>query len=372
MPAPDRFRLAVVASLPPGTVSGLANTVGRLCDGLGARGHQVRLMPTIVPDAPLAALAPGAALDGIRRLMAAQRAALEQAWRAWRPQVVHVDLADEAGHVAAQLAGELGLPLSSRFHGLHLCAPPAHRAALLAQLLAFHRRAARTVAQNRTQAGFLAAQGVPGVACIGNGVDAHAFAPAMRSEALRAGWGAGDDAAVALWVGRLVAPKNTALLLRAGEALRSAVPGVRLVVIGDGPERAELAARLPWARFTGELRGAELAGHVASTDLLLFPSRTDSWGNVVGEAMASGLAVVAFDRGAAQAMITGADQGAIVADGDEDGFIAAAVALAADVARCRRLGQAARQAALRHGWDETIERFEVLVAELASGAAPRR
>ena len=136
-------------------------------------------------------------------------------------------------------------------------------------------------------------------------------------------------------VGRLAPEKNMALGERAYRAMQEARPSVRLVVVGDGPARAALQAALPDAHFTGALRGPELARHYASADVFLFPSRTETFGNVVLEAMASGLAVVAFDEGAAREHVRPQINGLLARKGDEREFVTQAVALACDAPLAR-------------------------------------
>ena len=119
----------------------------------------------------------------------------------------------------------------------------------------------------------------------------------MRSPELRASWGADDSSPVLLYVGRLASEKNVPLAFRAFEAVRARVPGVRFVVVGDGPLRKKLARAHPEAIFVGPQRGATLAEYYASADVFLFPSLTETFGNVTLEALASGLLVVAFRSG---------------------------------------------------------------------------
>ena len=133
---------------------------------------------------------------------------------------------------------------------------------------------------------------------VGRGVDTERFAPARRSAALRREWQA-ESAPVLLMVGRVAAEKNVELGLRAFEGARRPAPDLRLVVVGDGPARSRLQSAHPDARFVGVQRGAELAAHYASADLFLFPSLSDTFGNVVLEALASGLPVASFAVAAA-------------------------------------------------------------------------
>src|SRR5690606_2840235 len=132
----------------------------------------------------------------------------------------------------------------------------------------------------------------------------------------------------------------------------------RLVLVGDGPLRGQLQAELPDALFCGVRRDAELAEHYASGDLFVFPSLSETFGNVVLEALASGLAVAAFDQAAAAQHIRHGHNGALAMPGDETAFIDAACELLEDQERLRSLRLNARWHASKQGWSSIIDGFE--------------
>ena len=198
---------------------------------------------------------------------------------------------------------------------------------------------------------------------LARGVDGQLFHPARRSAALRAEWGLGEDEIAVLHVGRLAAEKNLQLLTRAFRQLQRDLPQqrLRLVLVGDGPLRTQLQAELPEALFCGVQRGEALAAHYASGDLFLFPSLSETFGNVVLEALASGLAVVAFDQAAAAQHIRHGHNGALATPGDEAAFIESARWLLEDPESLRRVRLNARQHAGKQGWPAIVERFESLL-----------
>jgi glycosyltransferase involved in cell wall biosynthesis len=185
---------------------------------------------------------------------------------------------------------------------------------------------------------------------------------------LRAQWGASADTPVVLTVGRLALEKNLGVALDAFDAVRERVPEARLVMVGDGPQRNALRRRCPDAIFAGTQHGEALAAHYASADVFLFPSVTETFGNVVVEAMASGLPVVAFDTAAAGMHVRSHENGWLAPVGDAALFTQAAVALATDAGLRRRLGQAARLTAQSLDWPRVLERFEAALIAVHDAA----
>ena len=142
------------------------------------------------------------------------------------------------------------------------------------------------------------------------------------------------------------------------------------MLVGDGPMRKELQARCPDAIFAGQRLGDDLAVHYASADLFLFPSVTETFGNVTTEAMASGLAVVAFDYAAAQRLIVDGTNGALVPFNDDAEFVARSVRVAADLALCRTLGARARSSVMALDWDSIAAQVEAVMASVLRASAP--
>jgi glycosyltransferase involved in cell wall biosynthesis len=163
---------------------------------------------------------------------------------------------------------------------------------------------------------------------------------------------------VLLYVGRLAAEKNVELALRAFEAARRHVPSTRMVVVGDGPKRQALARAFPDAHFAGTVTGDALAAHYASADVFLFPSMSDTFGNVTLEALASGLPVVAYDVAAASEHVVDLISGRLAPPDDERSFIDAACLLASLHRELEPMRRHARECALGATWQAVLRRFE--------------
>jgi glycosyltransferase involved in cell wall biosynthesis len=194
--------------------------------------------------------------------------------------------------------------------------------------------------------------------------------PHRRSAELRASWGLQDDGLAVIYVGRLAPEKSLAQAVRTFRALQQQAPGARFVLVGDGPLRGRLAREHPDFIFCGTEVDTRLATHYASADLFLFPSLTETFGNVTLEAMASGLAVVAFDYAAARQHIGHGRSGLLAGCGQPESFTQCALCAAGDRALREALGENARQSMERVSWDAIYDVFERLLAEHARRAAP--
>ncbi|MGW7775978.1 glycosyltransferase family 4 protein [Pseudomonas machongensis] len=367
------LRITLVSETFPPEINGVANTLGRLSEGLRVRGHQVEVVrPRQASDAPgnsddTLLLCRGWPLPGYPGLQWGE-VSMHKLWRRWRrlrPDVLYIATEGPLGLSALRAARRLGIAVVSGFHTNFPQYSGQYGLGLLARLLThylrwFHRRTAITLVPSASQRLELERRGFERLGLMARGVDAQLFNPARRSQALREQWGLGPDDIAVLHVGRLAAEKNLALLLPCMQALQKSYPQrrLRLVVVGDGPLRNQMQQQFPDAVFCGVQRGEALAEHYACGDLFLFPSLTETFGNVVLEALASGLAVVAYDEAAAAQHIRHGHSGALAMPGDQPAFIDAACWLLEDAETLRRVRLNARQHASRQGWQAIIEEFE--------------
>jgi len=352
------MRIAVVSETWAPEINGVALTVQKYVEQLLALGHQVEL------TCPRRGENHGVTVPGLEEYRVAgapiprypelrfglpSPARLHRRWQRLRPDAVYVATEGPLGWSAVSTARSLGIRVATGFHtrfddfvghyGAGLLTP-----LVFAWLRRFHNRADATLVATSELAEQLARRGFRRPIRLGRSVDCERFDPRHRDPCLRQQWGADPAAPVLIHVGRLAVEKNLQLAAAAFAEVQRAIPAARMVWVGDGPALAALRARHPEQHFAGMRLGTDLARHYASADLFLFPSLTDTFGNVTLEAMASGLAVVAFDYAAAGAHIDDGRSGRTVALGDAAAFVSATLELAADPVLRRAIGARARSA----------------------------
>lgn len=376
------MRIAYVTETYPPEVNGVALTVERSVRHLRRNGHAVLLTRPRQPhESPLDGRAEWRTA-GLRipmypdlRMGLALPSALRLRLDAFEPDLVHVATQGPLGRAAVAAAHTLGVPVTSDFrtnfdvYAAHYGFGFASRL-VTAYLRGFHNRTAVSFVPCRRLRDALAAQGFERIEVVGRGVDARRFAPERRSMALRLRWGAGAHHPVLLYVGRLAPEKNVPLALRAFRDVQRRVPHARMVVVGDGPMRNRLQADHPDVHFAGTQRGESLAAHYASADVFLFPSLSETFGNVTLEALASGLAVVAFDAAAAGELVRDGHNGLLAVPGDEASFIDAACFAADRMAGLATLREQARRTALANDWEPVLQGFEHRLAQVAFDELP--
>jgi glycosyltransferase involved in cell wall biosynthesis len=373
------LHVAVVTETYPPEVNGVALTLARLVGGLRSRGHTVQLIRPRQFRSDLAARGPGFSetltpgipipgYPGLRFGLPVHRT-LRRLWSPNPPDIVHIATEGPLGAAAAGAARALNLPVSSGFH-TNFDAYSRHyrlgwlRGLVTRHLRRFHNRTDLTLVPTHHLARRLAEDGYRNVHVLARGVDVHLFNPARRSQTLRQSWGATGNTLVVAYVGRLAPEKNLSLVTEAFSAIVARHADAKLLFVGDGPSLASLRKHHPDQIFAGTRRGEDLAAHYASADLFLFPSLTETFGNVVPEAMASELGVVAFDCAAAAELIIDGFNGRSVRPGDRQAFVAAALALADDKYALAKLRMRAAASLDHMDWERINERFVQKLMEL--------
>ncbi|MBU1664713.1 MAG: glycosyltransferase family 1 protein [Gammaproteobacteria bacterium] len=375
------LRILLVTETYPPEINGVAMTTERMVRGLRARGHWVGLVrpgqrhDEVAPDTWTVPGLPIPNYPGLRLGLPAWRR-LGRLMDQQRPDLVHVVTEGPLGWAAVHAARARKLPLTSGYH-THFAQYSGHYG--LAWLMpwvtgwldALHRRCQATLVPTQKLAKELAARGIPNVCAVGRGVDTRLFHPARRDHLLRERWKVDGGGLACLYVGRLAPEKNLEVVEQAFAAIAASIDAgidtnkrrARMVWVGDGPSLARLRAAHPDHVFAGPRVGVDLAAHYASADLFLFGSLSETWGNVLTEALASGLGVVTYRRAAAEILIREGENGIAVPAGDAPAFVSAAVALAGDATLRQRLGQQASESMRAHGWEATVERFEAVLRE---------
>ena len=363
---PLRITLVTETYIPQ--INGVSRTLGRLVAHCLRQGDRVQLM---VPDygeecAPVPGLVRhswrGWQLPFYREIqlpMVTPRR-LRRELRNFSPDVVHIATEGPLGWSALRACWQLGLPVVSSYHTnfpQYLSAYKLGRLEPVAwrYLRWFHNATRATLCPTSTTRDVLVQRGFEQVKVWGRGVDTRLFDPARRNLAVRRELGIGDHEVVAVYAGRLAAEKNLPLLMDAWKNRPADGPD-RLLLVGDGPLRASLqAAAMDGVVFAGYRRGEDLARCYAAGDLFVFPSLTDTFGNVMLEAMASGLPVIGFDVAGPRDIVRDGETGLIIEERTA-GALARAMAHLTIMAQQRQcMGQAARMYAETQCWDHILE-----------------
>jgi glycosyltransferase involved in cell wall biosynthesis len=335
-PANPPLRIAVVTETWPPEVNGVALTLSKLVNQLSQRQHTIQLIRPRQDKHDTGSEHAGWSeilLRGLPiprypqlKLGFPSKKSLIKAWSIRRPDLVHIATEGPLGWSALQAARVLRLPVTSDFrtnfhsyskhYGVGWLSKP-----IVAYLKKFHNRTLCTMVPTQALKAQLQAVGFDNLRVVARGVDTHLFHPGQRSQALREQWQADAQTVVLLSVGRLAAEKNLDLIVNTYQALQRAGRRVKVVFAGDGPYKAKLQADCPEAIFTGMCTHAELAVIYATADLFLFPSLTETFGNVTLEALASGTPVLAFDCAAATEVIEDGQNGWLVQDEDAQRYV---------------------------------------------------
>lgn len=380
------LHIALVTETYLPEVNGVAITLGRMVHGLCQLGHDIHLIrprqhkqdtareeqcyrETLVNGMPI----PG--YSGLKSGLPAQGLLLGL-WKLHRPDVVHIATEGPLGWSALCAARKLNIPVSTDFHtnfhsytqhyGIGLLKWP-----IAAYLRHFHNKAACTMVPTTELQLQLEQEGYRDVKVVSRGVDTSLFNPSRRSARLRASWNADESTPVVMLVSRIAAEKNLAVAISAFEQMRIINPNAKMVLVGDGPARAGLQKQHPDLIFAGMQTGEALAEHYASGDIFIYPSLTETYGNVTVEAMASGLATLAYDYAAARQHIIHDVNGVLVPFGDTQAFIAGAKALISNLSAVSHLRAAARLKVQTLGWEHIMNCMESVLFETAAtqGAA---
>ncbi|MCV7198438.1 glycosyltransferase family 4 protein [Mycobacterium angelicum] len=369
------MRVAIVAESFLPNVNGVSNSVVRILEHLRRTGHEALV---IAPDAPPGQPPAERLHDGVRVHRAPSRMfpkvttlplgvptpSLLRVLRGFDPDVVHLASPALLGYGGLRAARRLGVPTVAVYQtdvpgfAASYGIPFAARAAW-AWFRRLHSLADRTLAPSTATMEALAAQGFPRLHRWARGVDLIRFAPSARDEALRRRWSPYGKPIVG-FVGRLAPEKHVDRL-----AVLAAAGAVQLVIVGDGIDQRKLQSLMPTAVFTGALYGVELATAYASMDVFVHPGEHETFCQVVQEALASGLPVIAPDAGGPRDLVASQRTGLLLPVAQFEALLPAAVAHLID--ERDRYSPAARRSVLGRGWavicDELIGHYEAVLSD---------
>lgn len=372
------LKIAIVTETWPPEINGVAHSIYQLANGLKASGHTILLVRpvqvSITANSPAdhTMLVRGFAIPRYNTLQfgAPAYSRLKEFFKQHQPDVVHIVTEGPLGLAALYAARKLGIPVTSGFHspfhefsryfGLSYLLTP-----IISYLRYFHNRTDITCVPSEKTVGQLQEMGIDRLSVVSRGVNIQQFNPIHRSQPLRQSWGAGEQTTVLLYVGRLSPEKNIDLVIAAYRELQAeqSFRAVRLVLVGDGPERARLEKLGSDIIFAGMQTGETLSQYYASADVFVFASQVETFGNVVPEAMASGLPVLAFNDAAAGQLVNSGQSGWLCGLNDEWQFKQLAAGLPKQI-ELQVMGKRACMRVQQIGWQHAVAQFEQVLGKV--------
>jgi glycosyltransferase involved in cell wall biosynthesis len=380
-----RLKLALVTETFKPEINGVAMTLGKITEHLTNNQHQVQVIRPKQSNLDTRSntanfkehLVIGMPIPFYKHLKFGLPAKnrLIKLWSETKPDVIHIATEGPLGWSALQAANQLNIPVVSSYHTNFHQYSKHYGASFLMRpiesyLRYFHNQTLATLAPTQKVVKELEASGYKNLSIMTRGVDTRQFSPKNRSADLRKKWDADEDDLIVIHVGRLAKEKNIFLVLKAFYAIQQTKQNAKLVFVGDGPLKDELARLCPQAIFCGNQQGKALAEHYASADLFLFPSITETFGNVVPEALASGLCVVAYDYAAAGEIIKHGDSGLLVPFNQSQAFINAALKVSNNSELLSHCKKHSISSITNIRWESVIEKLESLLYSTVNSFNP--
>lgn len=373
------MRIALLTETYLPEINGVARTLARLVRELKVRGHSIHIIRpqqksdkqhsigtgSDENDLDITTLVNGIKIPGYSSLQFGLPAyrKLKSLWGRQQPDVIYVATEGPLGWSAVRAANKLNIPVVSGFHTNFDAYSKHYRLGFLeniifAYLKRLHNKTKCTLAPSTQMVEKLRSKGIKETHLFSRGVDTGLFSPVHRDDNLRGNWVKNNDDTVCLYVGRVAAEKNISTVVSAFDAMKQVNEQVQLVVVGDGPLLKSLMRQREDIIFAGEKIANELSRYYASADIFLFASETETFGNVVVEAMSSGLCVVSNDYAAGKMHIKHKQNGITVEFANKQAFLESCRELIADKELIKRTRQAARETAEQIDWKQVIDSFE--------------
>ncbi len=378
------LRLALFTGNYNHIADGVSLTLNRLVAFLERHGAAVRVFAPTVENPPIrhnGTLIPVPSIPAPGRpeyrLAKQLTPALQEELKAFGPTLFHVATPDWLGYGALRLARKWQVPAVCSFHTAFASYLKYYHLTWLEGLLwrygrHFYAMCEEVYVPTPSIAALLRKNGIAARTRLWpRGVDPALFNPAHRSLEWRRSLGIGDDEVVVSFISRLVWEKGLRVYAEVIEGLKARGLPHRGLIVGDGPVRAELEKRLPGTLFTGHLDGQALARAYASSDVFVFPSATETFGNVTLEAMASGLPTVCADAPGSDTLVVHGETGYLAPVGQSQAFLEYVSHLVDDDAARHRMGAAALARAQTYDWDAVLALILGYYQEVLNPGLPR-
>lgn len=329
------MKICIVTETYPPEINGVAMTLHKIVQGLKDIGHKITIIrphqkgqslksidenETIVPSLPI----PG--YKGLHFGLPC-RTRLRNLWKKDMPDIIYIATEGPLGLSAINVAKKFHIPITSGFHTNFHKYMKHYKLPLIAKLAArflrkTHNQTLRTFAPTKGVIRQLNAMGVNNTRLLSRGVDSNFFNPNKRCNKLRNSWGLNEENQfAAIFVSRIAPEKNIPLAIESFKIILKNNPNNKCILIGDGPEKEKLQKKYPEFIFTGMLKGEALSKYYASGDLFIFPSLTETFGNVIPEALSSALIPIAYNYAAPKELIKNSHNGYLAQYGNKNDFL---------------------------------------------------
>lgn len=379
-PRPEK-RVALFTGAYNHVVDGVALTLNRLVSYLEADDVPVLVFAPTIDDPPIdhagtlhpVSSVPMRGRPEYRISLGMGLKAKEELDR-FNPSIIHIATPDLLGLEALFYARKRKIPVVASYHTHFSSYLEYYRMGRLegtmwAYLRWFYDKCEHLYVPTASMADVLRQHRITeGVELWPRGVDIKLFHPDARSDAWRREMGFADDDVVITFVSRLVVEKGLDVFADVVHDLQQEGEHVRCLIVGEGPARSMLEEAVPTAVFLGHQKGLDLARAYASSDIFLFPSETETFGNVTLEAMSSGLPTVCADATGSSSLVLHEQTGYLVPGKDVEAFKATVRTLVHDAALRQQLGQAAREEAESYSWRLILGRINAYYDSILSNA----
>lgn len=367
-------RLVIVTETFAPEINGVANTLRFLVEELNKRGIVVFIIRpkqnNVESSEQDQLLVKGLPIPYYSSLKFGlpSRKRIDKVLRTFKPDALYIATEGPLGYSALKAAKKRSICVVSGFHtNFHLFFNYYRLSWLkpvaMCYLKYFHNATRATFTPTEEMKSSLYRMGIQNAVVMSRGIDTKLFTPEKRCRKLRSSWGLRDEDLCVIYVGRIAVEKNLQLAIKSYQKIRAKKPSAKFVLVGNGPLKRQVEEKHPDFILTGELRDEDLARHYASGDLFLFPSMSDTFGNVVTEAMASGLSVLSFNYAAPGALISDGLNGHLVPFGNELEYESKAEKLAVEPNQICNSRLAARKKSEKLSWTAVTNQ---LLADLSN------